>query len=119
MKQKLSPDITFAHNIQSFKVLERIIANQLTDYLEKNKLLSDTQHGFRTSVSTETALLTFSNTLSYEREREKPQPLPQATETLFKRQKTIKYIFNRGSKLSRECRSVSLIFYRENTAQGT
>ncbi len=45
------------------KVLERIIAKQLTDYLGKNKLLSDTQHGFRPSMSTETALLTLSNEL--------------------------------------------------------
>ena len=38
------------------KVLEKIVANQLTDYLSENNLLSNTQHGFRKYLSTETAL---------------------------------------------------------------
>jgi len=39
------------------KVLEKIVANQLTSFLEANNLLSKTQHGFRNKLSTETALL--------------------------------------------------------------
>ena len=38
------------------KILEKIVANQLTEYLETNNLLSETQHGFRPKLSTETAL---------------------------------------------------------------
>jgi len=39
------------------KVLEKIVANQLTSFLEENNLISNTQHGFRSKLSTETALL--------------------------------------------------------------
>ena len=39
------------------KVLEKIVAEQLMNYLELNKLLSSSQHGFRKSLSTETALM--------------------------------------------------------------
>ena len=39
------------------KVLEKIIANQLMVFLETHKLLSNTQHGFRANLSTETALM--------------------------------------------------------------
>ena len=39
------------------KILERIVADQLMEYLEANKLISNTQHGFRSKLSTETALL--------------------------------------------------------------
>jgi len=39
------------------KILEKIVANQLTSFLEANDLLSKTQHGFRNRLSTETALL--------------------------------------------------------------
>lgn len=45
------------------KILEKVIASQLTQHLESNNLLSSTQHGFRSSLSTDTALLTLSNTL--------------------------------------------------------
>ena len=38
------------------KILEKIVANQLINYLEMNNLLSNTQHGFRPRLSTETAL---------------------------------------------------------------
>ena len=38
------------------KILEKIVASQLSHYLETNKLLSNTQHGFRPRLSTETAL---------------------------------------------------------------
>ena len=37
--------------------MERIVADQLMEYLETNKLISNTQHGFRSKLSTETALL--------------------------------------------------------------
>lgn len=39
------------------KVLEKIVARQLMTFLETNKLLSNSQHGFRDKLSTETALL--------------------------------------------------------------
>ena len=39
------------------KVIEKIVAYQLTQFLETNSLLSNTQHGFRPNLSTETALL--------------------------------------------------------------
>ena len=45
------------------KILEKVIAKQLTNYLEENHLLSNTQHGFRARLSTETALTTLSNLL--------------------------------------------------------
>ena len=40
------------------KVLEKIVSEQLCDYLEKKNILSTTQHGFRKHLSTETALTT-------------------------------------------------------------
>lgn len=43
------------------KILEKIIANQLMKYLESNRLISDSQHGFRSHFSTETAFLKVSN----------------------------------------------------------
>ena len=39
------------------KILEKIVAIQLMSYLETNNLLSNSQHGFRSNLSTETALL--------------------------------------------------------------
>ena len=39
------------------KVLEKVVATQLMEYLESNNLLSQSQHGFRPHLSTETALL--------------------------------------------------------------
>ena len=45
------------------KVLEKVIALQLTEYLETRHLLSTTQHGFRSTLSTDSALLTLSNML--------------------------------------------------------
>ena len=39
------------------KILEKIVANQLMLFLESNKLLSESQHGFRKNLSTETALM--------------------------------------------------------------
>ncbi len=38
------------------KILEKVVAGQLTRYLEVNKLLTNAQHGFRPRLSTETAL---------------------------------------------------------------
>ncbi len=38
------------------KVLEKVFTNQLTQFLESNKLLSTFQHGFRPKLSAETAL---------------------------------------------------------------
>ena len=45
------------------KILEKIVALQLNKFLEDNHLLSNSQHGFRTSLSTDTALLSLSNKL--------------------------------------------------------
>ena len=45
------------------KLLEKAIARQLSRFLEENHLLSNTQHGFRSSLSTESALLTLCNKL--------------------------------------------------------
>ncbi len=53
------------------KILEKVVASQLTEYLETNNLLSTTQHGFRSSLSTDTALLTLSNTLYTNMDRKK------------------------------------------------
>lgn len=39
------------------KILEKIVANQLMSFLESNQLLSNCQHGFRSRLSTETALI--------------------------------------------------------------
>ncbi|XP_078507381.1 uncharacterized protein LOC144767916 [Lissotriton helveticus] len=39
------------------KILEKIVQEQLSDYVESNGLLHDSQSGFRTGYSTETALL--------------------------------------------------------------
>lgn len=38
------------------KVFEKILANQIVEFLEQNKILTNDQHGFRTSHSCETAL---------------------------------------------------------------
>ena len=45
------------------KILEKIIAYQWTKYLEESKLLSISQHGYRSHLSTEIALMSFSNKL--------------------------------------------------------
>ena len=39
------------------KILEKIVATQLMNFLETNKLLANSQHGFRSNLSTETALM--------------------------------------------------------------
>ena len=43
------------------KTFEKAIATRLTNYLEKNNLLSEYQHGFRANHSTESAILQFTN----------------------------------------------------------
>ncbi len=45
------------------KILEKIVAKQLSYYLENNKLLSNCLHGFRSKLSTETALTTITDKL--------------------------------------------------------
>ncbi len=43
------------------KILEKIVAKQLSDHLEGNALLSNSQRGFRPKLYTETALTVISN----------------------------------------------------------
>ena len=38
------------------KILEKVVCNQITKFMEANKLLPDNQHGFRVMRSTMTAL---------------------------------------------------------------
>ncbi len=45
------------------KILEKIVAQQLSAFLESKRILSKTQHGFRPQLSTETALITLTNKL--------------------------------------------------------
>ena len=45
------------------KILEKIIANQLVEFLERQKLLCNNQHGFRPKLSTETALTTITDAI--------------------------------------------------------
>lgn len=45
------------------KIFEKCIASRLTNYLESNNLLTDSQHGFRQNRSTETALLQFTSNI--------------------------------------------------------
>ena len=45
------------------KVLEKVVSTQLMEHLESNNLLSNTQHGFRPKLSTETALLKVTDSL--------------------------------------------------------
>ena len=41
--------------ITASKVLEKVVCNQMTQFLEENMLLPKSQHGFRTKHSTMTA----------------------------------------------------------------
>ena len=45
------------------KILEKVIATQLTNFLESNNLINCTQHGFRPNLSTITALTKVTNTI--------------------------------------------------------
>ena len=45
------------------KILEKVVATQLMEHLENNQLISNTQHGFRKHLSTETALLQLTNAI--------------------------------------------------------
>jgi hypothetical protein len=47
------------------RVLERILRNSLSKFLIKNRLINKSQHGFLYSRSTTTALLSYSNDLTY------------------------------------------------------
>ena len=43
------------------KIIERIVYNRMIGFIEKNKIFSETQFGFRKGMSTETALLNYIN----------------------------------------------------------
>jgi hypothetical protein len=43
------------------KIVEKVVVYQITEFLETNNLLTDTQHGFRADRSTATALSNFSS----------------------------------------------------------
>jgi hypothetical protein len=43
------------------KIVEKVIVSQISKYLEKNNIISDTQHGFRRMRSTATALSEFTD----------------------------------------------------------
>ena len=51
------------------KLLEHIIRTSITEHLENNNILSDTQHGFRKQRSCETQLITITHDLSSELDR--------------------------------------------------
>ena len=51
------------------KVFEKIIATQIINYINENRLLTDDQHGFRTSYSCETALHELLTDLNIARDR--------------------------------------------------
>ncbi len=45
------------------KIVEKIVSNQLLDFLLKHNLLSNSQHGFSPNLSTETALQKITHTI--------------------------------------------------------
>ena len=45
----------FTYLVTASKVLEKVVCNQITQFLEENKLLPKSQHGFRQKHSTMTA----------------------------------------------------------------
>jgi Reverse transcriptase (RNA-dependent DNA polymerase) len=53
------------------KLIETIVLDQMNEFLEVNKILSDTQHGFRASHSTETALITLTDNIVQSFEKKK------------------------------------------------
>ena len=57
------------------KIVERVVQRQLYNYLTTNHLLSDTQHGFRTHHSTETALVTISDRVLLANDQNQISPL--------------------------------------------
>ena len=53
------------------KIMERILNNQLYDYLYENNILSEKQFGFRKGMSTTTALLDCTNSWYINMDRKK------------------------------------------------
>lgn len=45
------------------KLMESIVIDQMNDFLEANKIITNAQHGFRASHSTETALITLTDNI--------------------------------------------------------
>ena len=39
-----------------FKILEKCVSSQLSDHLDMNRIMTDTQHGFRKGLSSDTAV---------------------------------------------------------------
>ena len=57
---RLSTNISVAYHL---KVFEKVLQEQLTEFLNVNKLLYNTQYGFRKAQSKETATLELIDTL--------------------------------------------------------
>ncbi len=81
------------------KILEKVVAGQLTEYLETNSLLSNTQHGFRSYLSTDTTLLTLCNTLYANMDKKKVSLITMCD--LFKAFDSVSHgvLLNKCSKL--------------------
>ena len=48
------------------KIYEKVVQNQLYDYLENNNLIFESQHGFRKNYSTESAVIELTDYLKYQ-----------------------------------------------------
>lgn len=64
--QKLQTGITTRSSRQ---ILEKIIYERLRKFLETNSIITDKQHGFRTSRETDTALTTIHETIAHHKAR--------------------------------------------------
>jgi len=53
------------------KILEKIIKNQLLEYLESDKIIFEGQYGFRRNLGTEDALIDLTNFLHNKRDHKK------------------------------------------------
>ena len=54
------------------KVFEKVISEEITEFLDQNKLFSTTQFGFRSNISTTDALLFATETIRHEVDNDGP-----------------------------------------------